>query len=108
MGKKIEFDYEGKHYTLEYCRKTVKMMEDAGFKLSDLVDRPMSFVPVLFAGAWRMHHPGQKQELIDEVYAALEDKRDMLEQLTDMFNEPYETLFEEPEDESKKVAWTAV
>lgn len=108
MGKKIEFDYGEKRYTLEYCRKTVKMMEDAGFKLADLAERPMSFVPVLFAGAWRMHHPGQKQDLIEEVYGLLGDKQELLAQLTAMYNEPYETLFEEPEDESKKVAWTAV
>ena len=47
MNKKIEFDYEGKHYTLEYNRNAVALIERQGFCIDELVKKPMSMLPCL-------------------------------------------------------------
>ena len=49
MAKQIIFTYEGKDYTLEYTRRTIKQMEDEGFVARNIDDRPMTLLPALFA-----------------------------------------------------------
>ena len=41
MSKKIEFNYNGKEYTLEYNREAIMVMEKAGFSLDAYVQKPM-------------------------------------------------------------------
>ena len=53
---------EGREYTLEYSRKTVTKAEAAGLDINKLDSAPMTMVPILFWGAFLMHHPGMRQE----------------------------------------------
>ena len=46
MNKKIEFDYENKHYTLEYNRTSIAFIEKQGFSISELSDKPMVMLPL--------------------------------------------------------------
>ena len=46
MNKKIEFDYEGKHYTLEYNRNSVALMERQGFVVDEFAKKPMIMLPL--------------------------------------------------------------
>lgn len=108
MSKTIEFSYQGKEYVLKFTRKTVGEMERKGFVLSDLVTKPMSTVLTLFAGAFLANHRYAKQELIEEIYSHFTNKQELVEKLSDMYNEPVETLIEEPEEGSEgNVTWTA-
>ena len=50
--KQITFEYEGKDYTLEYTRNSVRTMERRGFVSDDITTKPMTVVPDLFAGAF--------------------------------------------------------
>ena len=103
----LNFSYEGKDYTLEYTRRTIKQMEDEGFVARDIDDRPMTLLPALFAGAFKAHHRFVKQDVIDEIYSHLPNKDKLIEKLAEMYNEPIQSLMEEPEDAAKNVEWMA-
>lgn len=107
MATQIEFTYQDINYTLEYTRATVVALEDAGFKMKDLVDKPMKTAPMLFAGAFKAHHPYTKPSLINEILESLPDKEGLYETLVAMVEEPLTTLTAEPVEE-KKVNWKVV
>ena len=107
MAKQIIFTYDGKEYTLEYTRRTIKQMEDEGFVARNIDDKPMTLLPALFAGAFTAHHRFVKQDVIDEIYAHMPNKDKLIEKLAEMYNEPIISLMEEPEDTAKNVDWMA-
>lgn len=107
MAKQIIFTYDGKDYTLEYTRRTIKQMEDEGFVARNIDDKPMTLLPALFAGAFKAHHQFVKQDVIDEIYAHMPNKDKLIEKLAEMYNEPIISLMEEPEDTAKNVDWMA-
>jgi len=107
MAKKISFIYDGKDYTLEYTRKSIEIMERQGFNVNDISEKPMTTLPALFAGAFLAHHKWVKKDVIDEIYNRLENKQDLLQKLTEMYNEPIEALFEEPKESEGNVSWEA-
>lgn len=107
MAKKISFIYDGKEYTLEYTRKSIEIMERQGFNVNDISEKPMTTLPALFAGAFLTHHKWVKKDVIDEIYNRMENKQDLLQKLTEMYNEPIEALFEEPKESEGNVSWEA-
>ena len=107
MSKQISFEYKGTNYTLEFNRKTVQAMERDGFVVQEIETKPMTALPMLFAGAFRMHHRFVKRELIDEIYDAMPNKDDLIGKLAEMYNEPLVSLLNEPEESEKKVEWKA-
>lgn len=107
MAKKISFMYDGKDYTLEYTRKSIEIMERQGFNVNDISEKPMTTLPALFAGAFLAHHKWVKKDVIDEIYNRMENKQDLLQKLTEMYNEPIEALFEEPKESEGNVSWEA-
>lgn len=107
MAKVLNFTHEGREYTLEFDRKAIQRMEKEGFIAAEIEDKPMSSLPTLFAGAFKKHHPFMKQKDIDVIYDRMTNKRELIEKLSDMFAEPFETLFDEPKDDEKNVQWTA-
>lgn len=106
MSKVLEFSYNDRDYTLEYTKETVKEMERAGFVASDILNKPISLLPSLFAGAFRAHHKNTSKNIIDEIFDAMGDKEDLLAKLAEMYQDPLNAMLEEPDD-SKKVMWKA-
>lgn len=106
-AKQIIFSFEGKDYTLEFTRRTVQRMENAGFVIGDIDTKPMSVLPALFAGAFLAHHPLVKRDVIDKIYNAMPHKDDLVGKLAEMYNEPITALLDEPEESSEKVDWVA-
>jgi len=106
MAKQLTFTYKGKDYTLEFTRRTVRQMEDAGFIASDVAEKPMQILR-LFSGAFLAHHRSVKTDVIEEIYASLPNKDALISALIDMYNEPIEALMDEPTEESGNVEWTA-
>lgn len=96
MGKKITITYNERQYTLEYTRKTVAQMERGGFRVDEVMSKPMTSLPALFAGAFLAHHPGVPSETVNKIYASLPNKEGLIEALTTLYNEPILTLLEEP------------
>ena len=107
MAKQIIFDYNGKEYILEFTRKSIELMERQGFVASDITEKPMTTLPALFAGAFLAHHRYVKREVIDEIFAKMTNKQELLSKLAEMYNEPLEALIEEPESDEGNVSWEA-
>ena len=105
MAKTIKFEFEGRDYCLEYTRKSVENMERQGFKPGELVEKPMLTLPTMFAGAFLANHKFTKRELIDRCFAKFTNKQELLSVLIDMYNEPINSLFDEPEEDSGNVKW---
>ena len=99
----------GVTYTLEYTRKTVEIMERQGFVADDVVKKPMTLLPTLFAGAFLAHHRFVKREVIDNLYARLTRKDELISHLVEMYNDPLVTLLDEPEQEDGEgnLSWKA-
>ena len=107
MAKQIIFDYNGKEYTLEFTRKSIELLERQGFVASDITEKPMTTLPALFAGAFLAHHRYVKREVIDEIFAKMTNRQELLSKLAEMYNEPLEALMEEPEPDEGNVSWEA-
>ena len=107
MAKQLKFTYEDKEYTLEFTRRTVTEMEKKGFIASDVEIKPMSTLPAMFEGAFLAHHRFVKKNVIDEIFAKLTNKEELIGKLAEMYNEPIMALIEEPEADEGNVGWTA-
>ena len=103
-ANQINFDYNGKHYCLEYTRESVKQMEAAGFNMNDMGDKPATRIEQLWQGAFLANHSSVKRDKIDKIYRMMGDKTKLIGALTEMYNEPIEALLAEPED-GKNLKW---
>lgn len=102
--KQITFEYEGKEYTLEYTKNTVRQMERRGFVADDIATKPMTVIPDLFAGAFLSKHPQLKRDKVDKMYDAITGKQRLIRALTDMYNETVEGLLDEVDEGNEN--WT--
>ena len=100
----IKFTFEGNDYELGYSRKTIQMMENSGFNVREVEDKPMLNLPRMFAGAFLLNHKHTRQDVIDRIYASLSDKDGLMATLIGMYNDQLSALFEEPTEGN--VSWT--
>lgn len=107
MAKTIAINFGGTEYTLEFTRKSIELMERQGFVARDIATRPMSTLPALFAGAFLAHHRFVKKDVIDSIFAKLTNKDELVEKLAEMYNEPLETLMNDPEESEGNLTWGA-
>lgn len=68
MSTKITVTYKKQDYVLEYSRATAKQIEDQGFVLDQLTDKPATMIPLLVYGAFLKNNRGIKRSLVDEIY----------------------------------------
>ena len=94
MSKQIIIPFQDEKYILEYTRKSIEKLEQGGFKVSDVKDKPVSTLPVLFAGAFLAHHPYVKKEVVDAIFAQCADKETLLQKLGEMYNDPIRVMTE--------------
>lgn len=92
----------GVTYTLEYTRKTIELMEKNGFVAVDMEKKPMTMLPALFAGAFLAHHRFVKRDVIDNIFARMTHKGELISALSEMYNDPLLTLLDEPEQEGNE------
>lgn len=108
MAKQITFEYEGKEYTLEFTRESIKQMEREGFVLEDVARKPMLTLPIFFAGAFKAHHKfDTKQKKIDEMFEKFTNKQALFAKLLDMYQYPMETMLDEDAKEGNVIEWNA-
>lgn len=103
--KEISFEYEGAKYTLAFTRKTVQTLSQNGFRPEMITEQPAVGIPMLFRGAFMVHHRNIKFDLVDRIYNDLENKTELINNLLTMYIEPITEMLEDPEDSSKKVKW---
>jgi hypothetical protein len=110
MATKIEFEYEGEQFTLEFTARTVREMERQGFALANLDNSPMTTLPDLFRGAFKAHHKNVSKKKVDAIYEALDEKEELLHALATMYYEPIAHLMGQDDEnveekDEKKVSW---
>lgn len=103
MAKQLKFTYDEQEYTLEFTRATVREMEDSNIDLHEIDRKPM-LVLELFAGAFKVHHRFVKGSVIEDIYNHMKDKKKLVAALIELYNEPIETLLDEPKEGN--VEWT--
>ncbi len=101
----INFDYEGKHYCLEYNREAVKRMEAAGFKPGESGATPLIELDMLWAGAFYKNHRSVSSRVIEKLLDKMGSKDKLLDALRRMVSETYNSLIDE--DDEGNVEWTA-
>lgn len=112
MSTKITVTYQNNDYVLEYSRTTAKQIEDSGFVLDQLTDKPATMIPLLVYGAFAMHNRGIKRTLVDEIYKNLvgkvgkEGEEGFINVLAEMYSETVSTLVgDENVDEGNAATW---
>ena len=106
---KINLTYDKKEYVLEYNRQSVKTMESQGFVLEELTTKPMTMIPLLFAGAFMKNHSGKdgvKRKVIDEIFEEIGDKTALMEALMEMYADTLGSLTES--NSEGNVTWAMV
>lgn len=112
MSTKITVTYQDKDYVLEYSRATAKQVEDNGFILDQLTDKPATMIPLLVYGAFAKHNRGIKRALVDEIYENLigkvgkDGEEGFINILAEMYAETISTLTDETTvDEGNAATW---
>ncbi len=85
---------DSREYTLEYSRRTVSKVEMAGFDINQIETKPVTMIPLLFWGAFLMHHPHMTREQTDKIlFDGLGGLREgEMEHLAKLYAEPLQTL----------------
>lgn len=112
MSTKIAVTYKKQDYTLEYSRQAVKNMEDNGFVLDQISEKPVTMIPLLVYGAFMKHHRGIKRALVDEIYDNIigkmgkDGEEGFVQTLLEMYAETVNTLTDdESVDEGNAAVW---
>lgn len=113
MSTKINVTYKDKDYTLEFSRTTAAQIEEQGFVLDQITEKPVKMIPLLVYGAFLKHNRGIKRSLVDEIYENLinkagdEETQGFIAVLAEMYAETVQTLTDtKPVDEGNKAVWT--
>ena len=102
----INFDYNDKHYCLEYTPESIKQMEAAGFSINDFSDKPQTRIEQLWAGAFLAHNRKTSNTVMKELYGKMKDKETLVNTLLEMYNVTLSNLMPDEDDEGN-VEWTA-
>lgn len=97
-------DPETNHeYTLEFSRKSVARCEAEGLDINAASSKSMTMIPLLFWGAFLMHHPYMKREQTDKIlFEGLGGlSGDELGYLAELYAEPFKTLIMDDEEGSQ-------
>jgi hypothetical protein len=118
LTKKIEFDFEGTHYVLEYTRRTlVKLARDLkqeGVDLKELMTKGLSeddsllaymILEMMFDASFYAHHPNVSRETKENLFERISDKEKLGAKLFEIAAAPIETLTDE--EEQGEITWTA-
>ena len=91
----------GREYTLEYNRKSVVKIEQTGFDINAIESKSMTMIPLLFWGAFLMHHPHMTKDQTDKIlFDGLNGlNENEMAYLGKLYAEPFKTLIAS-EDES--------
>jgi len=110
MNKKLEFDYDGTHYTLEYNREAIKYMESQGFVLSQFQDKFNTMLDIAFVAAFLKNHKRVNGKLVEEIYSHIHDKVALSQSLIEMYAETYNSMLDDTDatDDTKNIEWKMV
>lgn len=103
----IEVTYKNRKYQFGFTRQTAANLENSGFVLEQLGDKPNVMVPLLVYHAATAYNPKIKHKLVDEIYGDLKgDKEGFIMALVEEYTAPTATLFED--NEQGNATWKQV
>ncbi len=105
---KIKFTYGGKQYILEYTRQSVEEMERRGFIAEEVITKPLTVLPTLFAGAFIANHRFTKRKVINEIFSQIDDKGELVNTLAEMYSLVIDEFVDELESSNKTLPWERV
>ena len=112
MSTKVTISYKNTDYILEYSRTTAAQIEDQGFILDQISEKPVKMIPLLVYGAFLKHNRGIKRNLVDEIYENLigkagdEETQGFIATLAEMYAETVQTLTDSKNaDEGNVAVW---
>ena len=85
MATQITVSYKKNDYILEFSRTTAAQIEDQGFVLDQISEKPVKMIPMLVYGAFLKHNRGIKRSLVDEIYENLIGKAGPVNILRNLF-----------------------
>lgn len=98
---------ENKQYTLEFNRDSVVFTNRMGFKQSEFMDNMEEMLPILFFGAFRMHHKNISRAQTDKIMETLGGLSDaFVARLIELYAQPRQALMNAEVDYSKNVTMT--
>ena len=113
MSTKVTISYKKTDYTLEFSRTTAAQIEEQGFVLDQIAEKPVKMIPLLVYGAFLKHNRGIKRSLVDEIYENLinkagdEETQGFIAVLAEMYAETVQTLTDNKiVDEGNKAVWS--
>lgn len=102
----IKLKIDGKEYKLGFSKRTVRQLERNGFKIDDVGDRPTTYFPVLFYGAFLKYQPRMKEDEALSLLGKIKNMSGLSKTLIELYQEPAEEMFEEPsEDDPNAGTW---
>jgi hypothetical protein len=110
MNKKIEFNYDGVDYTLEYNRDAIVYMENRGLDMSAMGSKSVTMAEILWQGAFLVNHKKETFAKIQEIFQHIPNKSELVSNLIEMVGETYAMLIgdkdeEDKKDDSKNIEW---
>lgn len=109
MAKTLNFTdpIKKKAYTLEFNRRSVEMLEKRGFVAAEAFEKPATYLPMLFAGAFYKNHRTLRGDEIEALYDRMTNKEKLIVALVEMYQESVSTLMDEPDEgDEGKLDWT--
>lgn len=97
MANAVTFTYKSVNYTLDFDRNTAVILEQQGFKVENVYEKPNTYIPLLFYYAFAKYHRGIKRNLVDEIYEKMPKKQELIKALVELYLETGNSLFDEPE-----------
>lgn len=108
MNTKINLTYKGIDYILEYNRMAIKLIENDGFALNEFASHPMTMIDLAFKGSFYKNHRNVPNVLIEEIYNHCPNKDNLIEKITEMITECYNSLTENPDGDEGNATWEVV
>ena len=113
---RIEFDYEGDHYILEYTAASIKRLEADGVKFGNMGDSIFTNTEKLFFNAFLEYHPTMTRKKAREIYKALsmtaedeepeyDDDGNAIDGLTTILGEMLKEAMDEMMNRGGNVSW---
>ena len=82
-------DKDNNPYVLTFTAETVKMLESAKFYQDGVFEYPMTYVPMLFEGAFLAKEKGKvTPEKALEIYEEQKNKTSLIAKLLELYNDP--------------------
>lgn len=108
MSKQIKLKYNNEEYILEYNRKAVATIEALGFNANEITSKPATMTPLIFQGAFIMHHSSMTIDKLNEMLYNIPNRSKLINSLINMINECYQSLLSDDikdKDNEKNVSW---